>query len=774
MSTTKNQNRKSPDGQILQTGHGEPVKTHHTFCRICESLCGLEVDVAANQVVAIRPDPEHVATRGFACPKGLKQHHLFRSPDRLKYPMKREGKNFRRVSWDQALSEIGEKVRQIRGDHHANSIAMYVGTAAGFGVLHPVFAQGFMTGLGSKSMYASATQDCSNKFAAARHIYGFPFTQPFPDLHHTRCLIIIGANPVVSKWSFLQVPNPIAHLKEMTARGVKLYVVDPRKTETAKTAGEHVFIKPGTDVYFFLSFLNELIAQNGIDRDRSNRFMNGLDEVLALAGPWTAERTSTVTGIPPETLRTMVSDYRNAEGAALYSSTGVNMGGEGTLAFYLQEVINAASGNLDRQGGTLVGLGVIDFPKFGVKNGVLMREDRTRVGDFGSVNDAFPGGVLADEILTPGDRQVRALFVTGGNPLITMANSNRLRKAFEQLELLVTLDILPNETGSLAHYMLPCTAPLERPDLPFIFPLMLGLQAKPYLQATRRVLKPEAEQRDEASIYLDLCRASGVQLFGSAAAQRFFESAKGAHRLRQKLSGRRNEQPALPQEFLLNGLLKLTGQPGFGKLLKIPHGLARPDHKPGSFLGEGSDPIHGKPQKSRVTTPDGKVNLAPQVLVKAILGLEQKFELAKQVNLERPFLLISKRHVTTHNSWTHNFEEFVSGSRSTNYLYMHPDDLSGIGVKEGDLVDINSQTGMVRVACKSLPDLMKGVVALPHGWGHQSTQLQIARKTRGVNVNILAADGVRGIDPLSGMVHLTGIPVSVKPAGGEQAHSWSG
>ncbi len=750
------------------------TQTHHTFCRICESLCGLTVEVTDNQVTAIKPDPEHVATRGFGCPKGLKQHHLFSSPDRLQYPMKRVGKTWKRVSWEDALGGIGEKVSKIRTENHQDAIAMYVGTAAGFGVLHPVFAQGFMTAVGSKSMYASATQDCSNKFAAARHVYGFPFTQPFPDILHTRCLIIVGANPVVSKWSFLQVPNPTAHLKEMAARGVKLYVVDPRKTETAKTAGEHLFINPGTDVYFFLSFLHEVVAQGGVKRDRANQYMKGLDEALAMAKEWTPEKTAPVTGIAPSALRAMVAEYVQADGAALYSSTGVNMGGQGTLAFYLQEVINAVSGNLDRRGGTLVGLGVIDFPKFGTKNGVLMRDDRTRIGDFGSVNDAFPGGLLADEILTPGEKQVSALFVTGGNPLITMANSNRLRKAFQELELLVTLDILPNETGSLAHYMLPCTTPLERPDLPFIFPLMLGLQAKPYLQATKRILKPGGEIRDEASIYLDLCRASGVNLFGSSAAQLFFEGAKKVHRTRQKLRGQGDEQPALPQEFLLNGLLKLTGQPGFGTLLKNKHGLSRDDHQPGSFLGEGTNTKNGKPLTSRVTTPDGLVNLAPPVLVEAVRKLDTQFDQHQKINLELPFKLITKRHVTTHNSWTHNFEDFVAGSRSTNYLYVHPDDLPRIGVQDGELVDVSSETGTVRVSVKMLADLMPGVVALPHGWGHQSTNMQVARETRGVNVNILAADGPNGIDPLSGMVHLTGIPVSVKPAAGVQAHSWSG
>ncbi|MFO0575185.1 MAG: molybdopterin-dependent oxidoreductase [Polyangia bacterium] len=175
------------------------ARTHHTFCRICESLCGLEADVDAGsgRIVGLRPDPRHVATAGFACIKGLKQHRMYDSADRLRHPERRIGDRWQRASWDEALADIGRRVARIRAEHGPDAIAMYVGTAAGFSVLHPIFAQGFMTALGSRSMYSSATQDCANKFAVARELYGFPFTQPFPDVLHTRCLVIVGANPVV-------------------------------------------------------------------------------------------------------------------------------------------------------------------------------------------------------------------------------------------------------------------------------------------------------------------------------------------------------------------------------------------------------------------------------------------------------------------------------------------------------------------------------------------------------------------------------------------------
>jgi len=732
-------------------------KRHFTFCRICESLCGLEVTTSENQVIEIKPDKHHVATNGFACPKGLKQHKLFGSTDRLKYPQKKENGKWKRISWEYALNEIGSKVRGIIEDHDPDAVAMYVGTAAGFGVLHPVFAQGFMTGLGSKSMFASATQDCSNKFAVARQIYGFPFTQPHPDILHTECLIIVGANPVVSKWSFLQVPNPSKHIKDIQRRGGKVIVIDPRKTETAKISSEHIYIRPNTDIFFYLSFLNEVIRQNGVNNDRVNKYTKGYYRLVEITRKWTPKKTEEVTGISAQKLSEIVEIFLQASGASLYSSTGVNMGTNGSLAFWIQECINIITGNLDRKGGSMVGKGVIDFPKFGVKKGILMREDLSRIGRFQSVNDAFPGGILADEILTPGKKQIRALFVTGGNPLITMANSNRLRKAFSELELLVTLDILPTETATIGTFMLPCTSPLERPDLPFVFPLMLGLQTRPYLQATRMVIQPNGEQRDEASIYIDLAKAVGKPIFGSKIAQKIFEILMWINSWNRSKSYNKS----IPQELLLNLLLKITRQKGFKRLLKYEHGLLTKDHADQQFLD------------NRMVTEDKLVNLAPDKLMEQTKKLEDDFK-EEQQNKQK-FKLITRRAVTTHNSWTHNFEEFVQGPRVTNYVYMHSKDAENLGLKNGDIVDVNSETATVRLPVKLDDDLSIRTVSLPHGWGHQASGMHIAKKTKGVNVNILAADGPDKIEKVSGMANLTGFVVEISKSNGPQVeNSWSG
>ncbi len=733
------------------------MTVEHSFCRICEQLCGLDVEVEKDQIVKVRPDRSHVVTTGHVCIKGTRQHLLYNSPDRLLYPQKRTGDTWEDISWGQAMKEIGEKIRRLKKEDGPESVALYVGTAAGFSILHPIFAQGFMMGLGSKSQYAPHTQDCANKFVAAREVYGYPLVQPMPDVDHTSCFIVVGANPAMSKFSFMQLSHPLRRIADIEKRGGRVFWIDPRKTESARSSGTHVFINPNTDVFFYLSFLREVISGYRLDRERIERYMSNFDLLEPVVSPWSPEKTEEVTGIPAETLREMVRVYMESDGAALYSSTGVNMGTHGTLSFWLQEVINAVSGNLDRRGGTLVGKGVVDFPAFGKKNGSLMSRERSRIGNYPAVMDCFAGGILPDEITTPGPGQVKALFVTGGNPVLTMANGNRVREAFKELELLVTLDIYRNETGSLAHYILPTTDPYQRPDIPFMFPLMIGMQSRPYLQATRAMVPPRGEQLDEMEIYIRLSRACGAPQFGSRILQKILEAGQKLHRMGPPFSWF-----GLGQKRMLSILLRLGGQGSFKKLLTEPHGRLLESPGAGTFLGK------------RVLTESGRLDLAPASFLEAAGRLDADFRLEQEKN--RGLRLISKREIRTHNSWTHNIDEFIEGERKTNYLYMHPMDAADRLINEGDYVDVTSGTGKVRVPVRYLTTLKRGVVALPHGWGHQhATGLSVASKAEGVNVNVLVADGVGNLEELSGMANLTGFSVDVRPASGPpQKENWSG
>ena len=733
-------------------------RQHQTFCRICESLCGLTVTTQNNTVTAIRPDQSHVATHGFACPKGLKQHLLFDSPDRVTQPMIRTDTSqpYQSATWSDAYSFVSDRLNSIIHQHGPDAVAMYVGTAAGFGTLHPIFANGFMDGIGSTNMYASATQDCANKFAVAQRMYGFPFIQPYPDLRRTQCLIMVGANPMVSKWSFLQVPNPRKHINQIIERGGQVVVVDPRRTETAKAAGRHLFIKPGTDVYFYLAFLADLIQAGGVDQSIVAQHTEGFEQIKAYVSQWSAERSAAFTGINAADLRQLVQDYIQADGAALYSSTGVNMGPHGTLAFYLQEVINTVSGNLDRPGGVLVGEGIFDFARFGKKNNLLVKQDTSRIGGFKKTNDAYPGGILADEILTPGTGKIRALIVTGGNPLLTMADSDKLRAAFNELDLLVCLDILPTETAMAGHAILPCTTPLERPDLPFIFPLFLGMQTRPYLQATQAVVSPHQQVRDEATIYTDLATHLGKPLFGSRIAQWLL-------RLCQR---KRNDDTyaSVPQQGLLNLLLRITGQKSFSSLLGS--GWLRPDNVGGNFLGQRVYTVADAP-----TDGGGRINLAAPDLLQQLNQLPTQ----PRVCAADEFSLITRRHVQTHNSWTHNLQEFLDRLGGRNCVYMHPSDIQALQLSESQLVTVRSTHAAISLPLSACDDLLPGVVAVPHGWGHQNSGNTIARESAGVNVNILAQSGVEHVDPVSGMSQLTDIRVSIAPtAANDTGHTWSG
>ena len=723
-------------------------RTEYTFCRICEATCGLRATIEGDRVVALEPDREHVASKGYSCIKGLRYHEIHHSPDRLRVPLKRVGDRFEEITWAQALEEIGQKTRQLVKDHGGDSVSAYLGNPISFSLLPPVLTAAFLQGLGSRNLFQTGSQDCNNKFAAAERLYGFPFIQPFPDIDKTKCLIIIGSNPAVSRGSFVQLPDPVRRLKAIETRGGRVFHVNPRRTETAKQLGTQVFIRPDTDVYFLLSFLNEVLCRGGADADRVRRYMRGFEALRKVAEPWPPERTAEITGVSADTLRSMVGTYLEAEGAALHLSTGVNQGSHGTLAFWIQEAINAITGNLDRPGGTIVGHGFIkDFPKLARKGGHTMRKDLSRVGRLPSVADTFPAGLMADEILTPGKGQVRALFCLSGNPLLTVPNTNgRLEVALKALELLVVIDIFRNETANHAHYILPGTSAFQRPDLPFVFQSLMGVQPIPYAQYTDELVPLDGEQRDETMILLQLARACGSTLFGSGAANGFLGAWLGLGRV--PLLGR--WLGLTPKRFL--GLMARAFRLGsLDSLRKEPHGRLLHPYEGGDFLGE------------RVVTDDGLIDLAPEDLVAAAERLEGVFktELAKRNKLK----LISKREQHSHNSWLHNHPRFVEGKRSTNYLYMNPEDAARVGVEQGAMVEVRSSVASVKLPVQLTDEMMVGAVALPHGWGHEDADgLSVASKTTGVNVNLLAADGPEDLEYFSGMAKLNGIWVDVTPA----------
>ena len=714
------------------------MRQQKTFCRICEAQCGLVVNTDHGRVVGIEPNPDHVSSRGYACIKGLKMGEFVHSPDRLQTPLKKVGGSFQPVSWPQALGEIGARLKDIHSRHGGEAIAAYMGNPIAFSLWPTMMMTAFLKAFDADKLFTPGTQDCANKFAGGERLFGSPVDQVFPDIDHSQLLIVVGSNPVISKMSFISLPHPMDRVAAIEERGGKVYWVNPRLTESAKRCGEHVPIRPDTDVFFMLGFLNELIARDGVDHDRVGRYMEGYDLLAEVARLWPAERVAPVTRIPAAQLRDMVAAYLAADGAAIYSSTGVNQGRFGLMVYWLQEAINAISGNLDKRGGVLAGKGLLPRPP------APKETLRSRIGDIPYVNSTIPGGIMADEILAPGPGKVRAMFNMSGNPLLTCAGSDRLAEGFKELELFVCLDIVRNETAAYADYILPGLHGLERSDIPFYFFTMMGLMPTRSFTYTDPVLQPPGESRDEGLILRQLCRAAGRPLGGSRMLQWLSNGAEWLGQLPYLGS-----RTSLDRLFL--GLMARSAKiGGIGKLRRHPDGILLEPNRPGDYLGR------------RVNTPSGKVQLAPPDLIERAGSLEAVFEdeLARCDALK----LIQKRERFSHNTWAHNVEAFVKGERNTNYLYIHPQDAREHNLAQGDIARISANGKHIEVPVKLDEAMMPGTVAVPHGWGHQQAGgLQVARSTLGANVNVIMPDGPDSIEPISGMSHMNGVIVEVSP-----------
>jgi anaerobic selenocysteine-containing dehydrogenase len=719
-----------------------------TFCRICEASCGLIAKVDGQRVLSLVPDPDHVVTRGYACVKGTKYTEVHHSPDRIKHPLKRVGERFEPISWDQAFLEIGEKARAIRKQHGRDGLGLYMGNPSAFSAPHPIFGAGFMSALGSKHLYTAGSQDCNNKFAAAWEMFGSPLIQPVPDFDNVRCFIIIGSNPAISQMSFIHAPRSLERLKAIEKQNGKVYFVNPRRTETAQQVGEQVFIRPDTDVFFLLSFVHELFKRNGLDAEIA-RYLDHVEALRAAVKDWPAERTQPVTGISATQLRKMVADFADSGAGALYGSTGLNQGRHGTLAVWLLNAANAVSGNLDRRGGLLFPRGAVNMGLLGTILGTGHERTRSRIGDLPAMVGALPAAILPDEILTPGKGQLRGMFISAGNPVLSCPNGERLQEAFAKLDLLVAIDMFRNESARHAHYILPVPSFLERSDIPLG---AQGYQPKPYLQLAEPVVAVDGEQKEEWWIFTRIADAMGIHMFNSRVLHRYVaESAKGT--LPSWLG-----RAAFDSEKMFAIFARLTRQTSLGALKQHAHGLMLRETRPRSTLGK----------RTRILRRGGRVDVAPKSFVAALPEIERTYETEKQN--ARALKLITKRERASHNSWMHNVDAFVKPPKHTNYLFVHPEDADERSLRDGDLAEIKSASGTVVAPVKRSDDLMPGVVALPHGWGHaQADGLSVARRTTGVNANVLAADGPGAVEALSGMAHLTGIVVNVRKVHAERA-----
>lgn len=709
------------------------VETRTTYCRICEAACGLLADVDDGRVIALRPDRQHVVSRGFACAKGTRFLEVHRSPDRVDTPLVRARGKLEPASWQDAVADAGRRLAEIRRRHGPHSVAVYVGNPSAFGFSMPLAGMGFVRGLGTRNHFNAGSLDCNNKFVVAQRMLGSVATQPVPDLDRARFALLVGTNPSVSQSSFVNAPRMIERLTAIERRGGAVFVVDPRRTETARLVGTHVPIVPDTDAAFLLSLLHVVFDERLERRDTIAAHSVGVDELRLSVRPFTPERVSRLTRVPVEQIRDIARRFALEDGAFCHVSTGVNQGTYGTIAYAAKIALELVTGNLDRAGGSLLPKGALDTARLLRRLGIDEEPPfRSRVGNFSPVMASMPSAILADEILTPGDDQVRALVVVAGNPLLSMPDGDRLAKAFEQLELLVSIDLFVNDTGAYATHVLPCTDFLERADFPLA---QLQLQPTPYVQWTDAVATPRGERREEWRILFDLARAAGISMFGNRAADlamRALLAAGGASTLATTLL-----TPAL-------GPLPLV------RLRRKPHGLLVDRERPGDFL------------ERRIQTPSKKVELHPEDVWARLPDLKSELDTACAAPSSQrgaTLRLFTKRERLGHNSWMHASRELSTPAHAA---HLSPADAARLGVGDGDRLRLTSATASIELPARIDPDVIEGAVAIPHGYGHHADSGWSEAKQRGgANVNRLAASGPEAVDPLTGMCRFVGVPVQV-------------
>ncbi len=728
-------------------------------CHLCEATCGLELHLDGPEITLIRGDKEDVFSHGYLCPKGTALKHLESDPDRIRVPLVRDAEGeFHEASWDDAFALIAERLDAIRTEHGNDALAVYLGNPGAHNLAALVYNRVLLQAARTNNVYSASTVDQMPKQVSAGMMFGAALSIPVPDVDRADYLLMLGANPFESNGSLMTAPDIPGRLRALRARGGKLVVVDPRRTKTAEEADEHLPIRPGTDALFLFAIVQVLFDDGLVDLGTVAPFVNGLDEVRALAGQFPPERVAPACGIDAETIRRVARELAAAPRAAVYARIGTCTQEFGTLASWLVDVCNVCTGNLDRPGGAMFARpatgGVNTGGTTGKGRGVTFGRRRSRVRGLPEFFGELPVVCLAEEIETPGDGQVRALVTLAGNPALSTPDGGRLDAALASLDFMVSVDIYVNETTRHAHVILPPERELARSHYDLALyslairnvanyspPLVeLGDDEVPEWRTLLRlaaVLQGLGPDADIDAIDEMVVRGM-VQKAVARSGSRF--EGHDADEVMKLLSARRGPERVL--DFMLR-----TGPYGLtlDELEAHPHGID---------LG----PLEPRvPEVLR--TPSGMIELAPRACVEDVARLAG----ALDRRVDGALLLVGRRDLRSNNSWMHNVHVLVKGKpRCT--VHVHPDDAARLGVASGTKVRVKSDAGEIVLPAEVTDAVRQGVVSIPHGWGHRApgTRIATASKYAGANTNLLTRRDL--VDPLSGNAVLNGVPVEVTPA----------
>ena len=723
-------------------------ETRYHACNLCEAICGLEFTLEDGEIISIKGDKKDPLSKGHICPKAIALQDLYNDLDRLRMPVKKTSEGWQQISWDEAFDTVTNKIKSIQKQHGKNAVGVYQGNPTVHNVEAMIFASTFVRSIRTSNHFSATSVDQLPEQLVSLLMFGHSLLIPLPDLDRTDFVIIIGANPVVSNGSLMTAPGVKKRLKKIQQRDGKVVVIDPRRTETASMADEHLFIKPGTDALLLLAMLQVLFAENLQTLGSVAAYCKDMEKIRELVKDYPPEKVADITGINTEQIRQLVKDFCQAKSATCYGRIGVSTHEYGTLTQWLIVVFNVLSGNLDFPGGTMFSQPAFDFlarkksKKSTTKsNSKPQQKKRTgfadkfsRVRKLPDFNGEFPVVTLAEEILTEGEGQIKALITNAGNPVLSTPNAQKLDKALQELDFMACIDFYINETTRHADIIIPPPSPLERPQYDIVFHTLAIQNTSRFSGA---LFKPDKGSLTDTEIFLELAHRMQKPTLGS------------------KIIGRMKTElfKKLGAEWVINHQLKKgpygkSHQLNLKKLKKQPHGID---------LGPLQPCL-----PDRLFTEDKMIHLAPEVCVKDLKRLSQQF-LQQPQSEENEFdlLLIGRRDPRTNNSWLHNSYRLVKGKPRC-LAFVHPDDAAKREITDGATILVKSRVGEISIAVAVTEEMMPGVISIPHGWGHQleGVKLSIAEQHAGVNTNILTDELF--IDKVSGNAALNGVPVSIR------------
>ena len=713
-------------------------ETHYSTCVLCEAMCGITVETSGDRVVSIRGDEKDPLSHGYICPKAPALKDIHEDPDRLRHPVRREGNSWRQISWDEALNESAQQIAEIQARSGNDAVGIYFGNPNVHNLGALLFLPPFLKTLATRNRYTPTSADQLPHMFVSYLMFGHQLLLPIPDVDHTEFMLILGANPLASNGSLMSAPDIRGRLKAIQKRSGKVVTMDPRRTETAKLADEHIFIRPGSDALFLFSMLHSILDRHDAASSLDSLYC-GLEAVVELARGFPPEVTEPLTSVPAETTHRLADQFSNAGAAVCYGRIGTSTQPFGALCAWLINLINIVSGNFDRRGGAMFTNPAIDVldPRLGSERGSF-GQWTSRVRGLPEFGGELPVSTLADEMLVDGPGRIRGMITCAGNPVLSAPNGVRMDGGFESLEFMVSIDTHVNETTRHANIILPPVSPLEREHYDLVF---RALAVRNTARFNAAVFDPPADSRHDWQILLQLQNRL----------ERIKHGRRPVFALRQWMRQRLGPGGLLALALRL-GKRPFRRKPGAAgtslkKLRRQPHGIDLGPLRP--CLSD------------RLPDDHKRVDLAPPALVEDVDRLKLLLHPDEESGEDGSLLLIGRRDLRSNNSWMHNSAKLMSGTPRC-VLLMHPQDAQRHEILDSQDVRVTSRVGNIRVPVKLTDDIMSGVVSLPHGFGHgrEGVRLRVAQQHAGVSINDLTDD--RRIDELCGNAAFCGVPVQVE------------